>query len=75
MLTAEEWKRLDEKELRARIPFAQLLALVPWALHEVPAATREVIFTQPGGRLHRALWVLTRGRFRRRERIAFRHLA
>lgn len=74
VLTAEEWKRLDEEELRASIPFTQLLALVPWALHEVPAATRELIFAQPGGRLHRVLWLLTRGRFRRREQIAFRHL-
>jgi hemerythrin-like domain-containing protein len=74
VLTAEEWKRLDEEELRASIPFVQLVALVPWALHEVPAATRELIFAQPGGRMHRVLWLLTRGRFRRREQIAFQHL-
>ena len=75
VLTAEEWQRLDEEELKASIPFTQLLALVPWAVHEVPAATREQLFAQPGGTIHRVLWLLTRGRFRRREHVAFRHLA
>jgi iron-sulfur cluster repair protein YtfE (RIC family) len=75
VLTAEEWQRLDEEELKPGIPFAQLLALVPWAVHEVPAATREHLFAQPGGAVHRVLWLLTRGRFRRREQIAFRHRA
>ena len=75
VLTAEEWERLEEEELKPGIPFSSLLALVPWAVHEVPAATREQLFARPGGTMHRVLWMLTRRRFRRQDRLAFRHVA
>ena len=75
VLTAEEWERLEEEELKPGIPFSSLLALVPWAVHEVPTVTREQLFARPGGTVHRVLWLLTRRRFRRQDRLAFRHVA
>ncbi len=75
VLAPEEWARLEEEEFKQGIRLSQLLALVPWAVHELPPATRELLFAQPGGAVHRVLWLLTRRRFRRREELAFRHVA
>lgn len=74
-LTNAEWLALEEEYFAKRFTPRQLIALVPWALHELPAQTRDAIFSEPGGRAHRVLWLATRGRFNRRDRIAFRHLA
>lgn len=73
-LTNAEWLALEEKHFAKSFTPRQLLALVPWALHELPAETREAIFSEPGGRAHRFLWLATRARFNRAHRLAFRHL-
>ena len=74
-LTPEEWERLDEEVFKANVSFGQVVKLVPWVAHEVPRPILETLFALPGGRVHRLLWALTRGRFERRERVAFRHVA
>jgi iron-sulfur cluster repair protein YtfE (RIC family) len=73
-LTNAEWLALEEEYFSQGLSTRQLLDIVPWALHELPAETREALFSEPGGRAHRVLWLATRGRFNRRERLAFRHL-
>jgi hypothetical protein len=74
VLTPEEWEHLDEEEFKKGVSFGQVVALVPWVLHEVPDQVRTGLFAQPGGAMHRLIWWLSRRRFERRERVAFRHL-
>ncbi len=73
-LTNEEWHALDEEHFKKGLSIQRLLALVPWALHEVPGPIRRDLFAQPGGRAHHAMWLATRRSFERRERLAFRHV-
>lgn len=73
VMTNAEWHALDEK-FKAGVSFGQVLALVPWALHEVPADVRQRLFGEPGGTVHRLVWVLTRRRFARADATAFAHL-
>ena len=75
VLTPAEWERLDEEVFRKGITFRRIVALVPWVLHEVPGPVRRQLFAEPGGRMHQVIWRLTRRRFERRERVAFRHVA
>lgn len=75
VLSAEEWERLEEEVFREGITFRQVVDLVPWVLHEVPGPVRRQLFAQPGGRMHRLIWRVTRRGFERRDRVAFRHLA
>ena len=73
VMTADEWEAIDEK-FKGGVTFGEIVKLVPWALHQVPAEVRGRLFAQPGGGLHRILWMLTRRRFERLDRRAFRHL-
>ncbi len=73
VMTSTEWTALEENFGEGVTP-GLLLKIVPWVLHEVPAEVREQLFTRPRGRAHRAVWLLTRGRFDRTHRAAFRHL-
>jgi iron-sulfur cluster repair protein YtfE (RIC family) len=72
-MTQAEWEAIDE-HFKKGVTFGELLTLVPWALHQVPADVRTRLFAQPGGRAHRLLWGLTRRRFERLDRRAFHHL-
>ena len=74
VFTATEWEELDES-LKQGVTFRQVVALVPWVLHEVPGPVRRQLFAQPGGGMHRLIWNLTRRSFDRRERVAFGHLS
>jgi type IV secretory pathway VirJ component len=71
-MTHAEWEELDAR-LRATLTLGKLVRLVPWALHQVPAPVLERILAMPGGTAHRAMWWLTRTRFERLERQAFRY--
>lgn len=73
-LTNEEWHALDEEHFKKGLGIQRLLALVPWALHEVPGPVRRDLFAQPGGRAHHAMWLATRRPFERRHRLAFRYV-
>jgi iron-sulfur cluster repair protein YtfE (RIC family) len=72
VMTNEEWLAIDE-HFKEGVSFGQVLRLVPWVLHEVPAEVRERLFAEPGGSVHRLVWLLTRARFDRQHRTAFRH--
>ena len=72
LMTAEDWA-VFEKRIQDTIRFRQMLRLVPWAMHELPHSARELVFTETGA-AHRLLWQLTRRRFERLDRRAFRHL-
>jgi len=73
VLTQADWEAIDEK-FKEGVSFGKILRLVPWVLHEVPAEVRDQLFAEPGGAAHRIVWLLTRGRFARQDRRAFRHL-
>lgn len=74
VLTNEEWESLEEEHFRQGVPFSAVLRLVPWAAHDVPGPLRREVFSRSGG-IHRFLWRVTRRRFERRERLAFRYAA
>jgi hemerythrin-like domain-containing protein len=73
-LSDADWHQIEEESFKHDIPPRTLLKLVPWVAEGVPADVREVVFSAPGGRLNRALWYLTRGGFRRRQRRALAHV-
>jgi hemerythrin-like domain-containing protein len=71
LLTQEEWERIEKQQFTDDLGLRDILPLVPWALHEVPAPVRRGLFAQPGGRMHKAMWLLTRRRFARQDAAAF----
>ena len=73
VMTPADWEAIDE-HFKEGVSFAQILKLVPWVLHQVPADVREALFQEPGGGAHRVVWLLTRRRFARHDRRAFVHL-
>jgi hemerythrin-like domain-containing protein len=72
-VSAEEWRRLEKDRLQKDARLRDALAVVPWAMHGVPDDVRERVFAAPGGSAFRVMWAVTRGRFERRERRAFRY--
>jgi hypothetical protein len=75
-LTAQDWHRIEQEHFRGDdIGLRQVLTLVPWVLHQLPAEARRRLFAEPGGRAHHLMWRATRARFERRERLAFRFVA
>ena len=73
VMTNAEWEQLEEEHFKAGVSFAQVLALVPWAAHDVPGPLRRQVFAKTG-RPNHILWLLTRRGFERRERVAFRYV-
>jgi hemerythrin-like domain-containing protein len=73
-LSDADWHRIEEESFKHDIPPRTLLKLVPWVAEGVPADVREVVFSAPGGRINQALWYLTRGGFRRRQRRALAYV-
>ncbi len=71
-MAVEEWNAF-EKRIEESIRLSEVFRLVPWAMHEVPTSAREQVFTSTGA-AHRLLWRLSRRRFERLDRTAFRHL-
>jgi iron-sulfur cluster repair protein YtfE (RIC family) len=74
VMTQHEWEQLEEEHFRRGVPFSQVLKIVPWAAHGVPAPLRRAVFAK-SGKANELLWRLTRPSFERRERVAFRHVA
>jgi iron-sulfur cluster repair protein YtfE (RIC family) len=74
LLTQEEWEAIEEEHFSAGISLREILPLVPWALHELPAPVRRDLFARPGGGMHRVMWLLTRRRFAREDAAAFTHV-
>ena len=73
MLTNEDWEHIEETHFRAGVTFAKVLAVVPWAAHDVPGPLRRQVFAKTG-RPNHILWLLTRRGFERREALAFRYV-
>jgi hemerythrin-like domain-containing protein len=73
-LSDADWHEIEEESFKHDLSPRMLLRLVPWVAEGVPADVRRVVFSAPGGRVNQALWVLTRGGFRRRQRRALAHL-
>ncbi len=73
VMSAEEWREIEATHFRSTMTVGQLLAVVPWAAHEVPGPLRRQVFARNGA-ANLVLWWLTRAAFDRRERRAFRHL-
>jgi hypothetical protein len=73
VMTNQEWQNLEEVHFRSGLGTAELMALVPWALHQVPSPLRRSVFAR-SGRPHHLMWLLTRRRFEQRERVAFAYL-
>ncbi|WP_406832852.1 hemerythrin domain-containing protein [Pedococcus sp. KACC 23699] len=73
VMTGEEWEQLEEEHFRSGLRLADVLAVVPWAMHGVPAPLRRSTFGVTG-RAHHAMWLLTRRGFARREAVAFAYL-
>jgi iron-sulfur cluster repair protein YtfE (RIC family) len=69
-----EWQRLEAEHFRKGVSFSQVVRIVPWAAHGVPGPLRRQVFAKAGGRANELIWRLTRGRFERRERVAFRYV-
>jgi hypothetical protein len=70
-LTEADWQALEEEHFRADLSPRDLLAIVPWAAHGIPAETRRLVLARTGLPF-RVLWRLGRRSFERRERAAFR---
>jgi hemerythrin-like domain-containing protein len=71
--TAESWKAIEE-EIGKRKSTVPLSFMVGWCAEEVPARKLDEIFGAVGLPF-KVLWLLTRGRFRRGERKAFKYAA
>ena len=71
-LTPEEFEAVDARFVESLQP-RRLLALVPWALHEVPEDVRRGVLRRARP-AQRVVWRLTHRRFERQDRRAFRHL-
>lgn len=73
VFTPADWKEIDAR-FSEGLSLRWFMTLVPWALTGVPAELREEVFSRAGGPF-RVLWLLSRGRFGRLHRRAFRHLS
>ena len=70
-LTAEEWEHA-EKRAGSGVGLRDLAFLVPWMAEELDRAALDTAFSMAGAPM-RVLYALTRGRFAKVERVAFRH--
>ena len=72
-VTSEEDERIEREHFRAGVPLRRVLDVVPWVLHELPSEARDRVLDLTGP-AYRAMWLLTRGGFARRDRRAMRHV-
>ena len=74
VLTQEDWERLDEEHFKDDLTPGKVIRVVPWAAYGVPAEILDGVFTKAGFGF-KLVWLVTRGRFARREARAFRHVS
>ena len=72
VVAQEEWEALGKVFVK-EIPVGTLVRAVPWSVHKVPAALRDVVLAHSPA-AQRILWRLTRSRFERLDRRAFTYL-
>lgn len=75
VITNAEWEALEEQHFKQGLSLRQVTALVPWVLDELPDGVRRDLFAQPGGAVHRLLWLVSRRGHQRRKATAFRYVA
>lgn len=74
-MTDQEWLALEEEYFRADKPsLKELFAMVPWVVEGIPAEIRETVFAELGGPF-KAVWLLSRRSFRKRQSATFRYVA
>lgn len=71
-LTPDEWAPI-EKSFSEDMTLRKLAFEIPWAVKGVPPQQRATVFAVTG-KPFEVIWWMTRGRFARRERQAFRYL-
>jgi hypothetical protein len=69
-LTQADWDECERRSFVKPSTPAAVAFVVPWVCLGLPADVREHAFAT-AGRAFRVAWLLTRGRFARRERVAF----
>ena len=72
--TQADWDRLDEEHFKQDLTLGKVVRVVPWAAYGVPRDVLDGVFAKAGPGF-RVVWLLTRGRFARRQARAFRHVA
>ena len=72
-LTQQEWDDMAKENFAKGQGLRDLLAMLPWATHEMPQAELDSLLTQ-AGLPFRVLLRLSRGRFARLQERATRHL-
>jgi len=72
LMTAPDWKRLEEEHFSKGVSPRRLLVLVPWVADELPVEVRDRLLAEGGGL--RLVWLATRRRYARRDRAAFRYV-
>ena len=73
VMTQEDWHALDEEHFKKKLTPREIIHLVPWAAADAPADVLDYVFSHTD-KGFKVVWLLTRGRFARRHRRAFRHL-
>ena len=72
-IEVQEWERLHEEHFGPQqLPRRTVLALVPWVMHELPAAAQQRMLAGAPRALV-LVWRLTRRHFAREERRTFRY--
>jgi iron-sulfur cluster repair protein YtfE (RIC family) len=71
-MTQEDWEKIADEHFEKGSPEISVFFMVGWCAEAVPAAALKEIFATVG-RPFQVIWWLTRGRFRRGERRAFRY--
>ncbi|MFC7497386.1 MULTISPECIES: hemerythrin domain-containing protein [unclassified Nocardioides] len=73
LMTVEDWARVEEEHAGKDVGFGKVVRIVPWAAYGVPRTALDRILAQPGGRMFRLVWLVTRGRFARAHARTFRY--
>lgn len=73
VLSQAEWTQLEEEHFRPKeINLALVLSGVPWVAYGLPPVGRQKLLAEAPA-VNKLIWMLTRGRFARRERRTFRY--
>ena len=76
LLTQEDWERLEKEHFAPGVRLRDVVALVPWVLHEVPGPIRRELFAKTGGDAQADVAALPQGlRAARGGRVPVRRLS
>jgi len=72
VMSPEEWRRIDEEELKGDMSLSFVMTVVPWAADGLPREVLERVFAETGLPF-KIVWLLTRRRWANREARIFRY--